>query len=143
MFRYLKFIAVIIGLLAITFAYLFFHNQRAQNNAPQTETPAPEEQVFIEMTPTEDCTNECSQYQGDQEKYNYCRAVCGFTVENGVLAPPTSADAELSHDYQVKESAVKESDIKKCQEIKDTNIRNSCQARVTEDVFEQQGGNGF
>ena len=145
-FKFFSVFALLLIVTLIAFIYFFLNSHQTQESVPPTMTEIvipPKEQFFIEITPAKDCSNECTQYQNDQEKYDYCRSVCGFTVENGVLKPPVSTNPELSNDYQLRESAVSEKNIKKCQEIKDTNIRNTCQARVTEDLFEKQSGNGF
>ncbi len=138
------FFLILCLLISAVAAYFFLQYRDSINEpVPTPKTETPEEQPFLEIAPQNDCTNECVQYQNDQEKYNYCRAVCGFTVENGVEKPPVSNNPELSSDYQTKDAAVNEKNIKKCEEIKDANIKSTCKARVTEDLFEQQGGNGF
>lgn len=125
-------------------AYFFFWHQKKKDISPiPEEAPVEEERTFIDIAPQTDCSNDCQEHQGDQEKYDYCRTVCGFTIEDGVVKPPTSTDPELSQDYQKKDTAVNEKDIQKCQDINDENIKKTCRARVTEDMLEAQGGNGF
>jgi hypothetical protein len=92
--------------------------------------------AYTEISPREDCSNECSSFKEDAEKYTYCRAVCGFTSEEGVAKPPTSADPGLSNDYTLREDAIRERNIRKCTLIIDTNLRATCQVRVTEDLLE-------
>ncbi len=145
MLRRSKIFFLLILLLLVSAAAYFFLQYRGSIDepVPNPETETPKEQSFLEITPQNDCSNECVHYQNDQEKYHYCRAVCGFTVENGAEKLPVSSNPGLSSDYQAKEAAVSEKNIKKCEEIQDANIKSTCKARVTEDLFEQQGGNGF
>lgn len=137
------FFSILILIILAGGSYFFWHQKQTTPSSNSQEAPQQEEQTFIEIDSQNDCSNECTQYQADQEKYNYCRAVCGFTVEEGVTNLPTSDNPELSKDYETKEAAVNEKNIGKCDEIKDGNIKKTCRARVTEDVLSQQSDNGF
>jgi hypothetical protein len=135
-------LSILLLIITLVGAYFFWQHQK-KNAQPAEEPQTQEEQTFLDIAPQTDCTNDCQEYQSDQEKYNYCRSVCGFTVEDGVVKLPTSNDPVLSQDYQTKEAAISEKNIEKCGEIKDGNIKKTCQARVTEDMLDAQGGNGF
>lgn len=86
---------------------------------------------------SEDCMKECSTFQSLPDQYVYCRSVCGLpltALENS--SPVQPADSNLEKDLQQKNTAIKESDLSKCEAIKDTQLKKSCQVRVTEDLLE-------
>ena len=88
--------------------------------------------VFTEILPS-DCSNECVNFQGEDEKFRYCQSVCGFSSsENGVS---TEAPA-YQKSVEQREAAIKNKDLSACSEIKDANLRKSCEVRVTEDMLE-------
>ncbi len=109
-----------------------------EEDSSESGVPFPEDVTthFAEILP-EDCTNECSTFQSSPDQYVYCRSVCGLpltTLENSSPVQPT--DSSLEKDLQQKNTAIKESDLSKCEAIKDTQLKKSCQVRVTEDLLE-------
>lgn len=83
-----------------------------------------------------DCRNECTDFEGDTERHDYCRTVCGLSIEEGTLQTPVSGDPTLSEDYRLRDAAIKNRSLGTCGEISDTNLRKSCEVRVTEDLLE-------
>ena len=141
--KYLSIFLLIGGVLAISI--FFYHQQESSERFEQpvmTEAsgigPEKDKPAFVEISPQMDCANECSSFKDNAEQYTYCRTVCGFTSEEGVATPSTSTDPSLSNDYTLREDAIRDHDIRKCTLITDINIRNTCQARVAEDLLEQK-----
>ncbi len=92
--------------------------------------------VYTNVSPQQDCSNECASFKDDAEKYTYCRTVCGFTTENGVPIAPAPTGSPLADDYALRDAAIRERDIRKCSLIQDSTLRKTCQVRVTEDLLE-------
>ncbi len=120
-------------------AAVFEQEDNLFEEEPSTSSvPSPEDATthFAEILP-EDCTNECSTFQSSPDQYVYCRSVCGLpltSLENSSPVQPT--DSSLEKDLQQKNTAIKENDLSKCEAIKDTQLKKSCQVRVTEDLLE-------
>ena len=107
--------------------------------AGDSVTPEPQPETYLEVT-NQDCENECRSFVSSQEHYRYCRSFCGLSDEEGVAksAPaPGSCAAKcgIESDYCHKDEAVAAKNLSKCEKITDSNIKKSCQARVTEDLL--------
>lgn len=98
------------------------------------ETPQPK--VLIEVT-QEDCAEECRAF-AEGEKKSYCRSYCGLSASEG-QAPGPSGNCEdkknIERDRCIKDEAVRNQDLSRCDDIYDQGLKKSCQARVTEDYF--------
>lgn len=131
------------GALAVFF---FFRNDSAvmmdgDKQLPATPTrtesmPASGRDSYLDTPSPIDCRNECVDFQGDAERHDYCRTVCGFSLEEGVLRAPISGNPTLSEDYNLRDAAIREHSLQKCSLIQDANLRKSCEVRVTEDLLE-------
>ena len=80
------------------------------------------------------CEQDCRSYT-DSKELRYCQEYCG-------LAPPmTTSDCtslkDLEKDYCYKDQAIAKTDPTLCEKVSDTNIRTTCQNRVTEDIVDQ------
>ncbi len=102
-------------------------------NPPQVSPQVP---VFIEVTQG-DCQNECQAFSGNEEKLGYCRSYCGFSAREGEVSPmqPCDEKSSVERDSCIKDEAVREKNIERCEDIHDQNLKKSCQARVTEEYF--------
>lgn len=89
--------------------------------------------AFLEILPS-DCQNECSVFSSQPDKERYCRNVCGLTTD----APDSgsASPAPYQESIEQKDAAIKNRDLGACSEIKDVNLRKSCEVRVTEDLLE-------
>lgn len=136
------FILTFLLLVVFSGAYFLYVNSKTSSQKGDEVSPLDRSGSFIEVS-DEACANECISFQNENEKYQYCRAVCGFTVENGTRDLPSSQVEERNKEYDIKETAVTEKNMGKCDEIDDAQLRASCQTRVTEEIFSTQNGNGF
>jgi hypothetical protein len=88
---------------------------------------------YINVTPP-DCTRECEPYKYDAKEFEYCQNVCGFS------SPTATEDcgnlSGLEKDYCIKDIAIKEKNLKKCNEIEDIKIKETCQNRIQEEFIE-------
>lgn len=84
-----------------------------------------------------DCANECTNIE-DEDKKTYCKEVCGLTG-----TPQDDSDRScdalsgLQKDYCIRDSAVKDSDLSRCTEIRDSGVRTQCQNRIQEDIIDE------
>ena len=92
--------------------------------------------AYMDITPA-DCANECEMYTGDTEKLSYCKSVCGLSLESGVASSGGDCNEKtgISRDMCIKDEAVKEQSLPRCDDIVDKNIQRSCQNRVAEDFL--------
>lgn len=88
--------------------------------------------TFLEILPS-DCQNECTSFVSEPDKERYCRNVCGLATET----PGDDSDSTVPYQESIerKDAAIKNQDLGACSEIKDTNLRKSCEVRVTEDLL--------
>lgn len=89
--------------------------------------------TFLEILPG-DCTNECGSFTENTYERQYCQSVCGLTVAGSGISETSAAPYQES--LERRESAIKNQDLGACAEITDTNLRKSCEVRVTEDLLE-------
>ncbi len=88
---------------------------------------------FLEVT-NEDCKNKCAEFETGTDQ-QYCRQICGLTPVKEVDEEDCENLTGLEKDYCLKDLAVANKDFKICQEIKDINIRETCQNRITEEIL--------
>ncbi|HRZ95251.1 MAG TPA: hypothetical protein P5262_01645 [Candidatus Moranbacteria bacterium] len=111
-------------------------NSDSENNGQETVAPK------VEFAP-KDCDNNCSRFKKDSEK-EYCQEICGTKTffedaeEEGGSSGDCASEKGVQKDYCLKDIAVGNKDYKTCNEIKDANIKKSCQNRITEDILESQ-----
>lgn len=107
-------------------------SQEVSPSPAASEMPAAT--TFIEVLPA-DCADECSTLQSSPDQYAYCQSVCGLSPDPAALMPKPS-DPNLSQNLERKNEAIQGSNLNKCGEITDTNLRKACEVRVTEDLLE-------
>lgn len=106
-------------------------SEESENPSPSVPDREPSS-VFIEILPS-DCANECTAFTHESEKFRYCQSVCGFS-------PAETGTSTKTNPYQKsieqRDAAIKNKDLSACSDISDTNLRKSCEVRVTEDMLE-------
>ncbi len=80
------------------------------------------------------CEQNCRSY-ADSKELRYCQEYCGLT-------PPMATNdctslKDLEKDYCYKDQAIAKTDPSLCKNVSDTNIRTTCQNRVTENIVDQ------
>ena len=85
---------------------------------------------------TEHCTNNCNAFAMDFKLLEYCQQVCGLVPVKDVSNCDGKKD--LEKDYCLKDLAITKKDSKLCNNIKDANIKLTCQNRILEDTIESQ-----
>ena len=112
------------------------------NNAAQSGEDSAEIAPSIEVQPA-DCDKDCTRFAKKNEK-EYCQEICGTKTffedaeESGGSSDDCASEKGIQKDYCLKDIAVGNKDYKTCNEIKDANIKKSCQNRITEDILESQ-----
>lgn len=116
--------------------------QEEAENGPEEAEPS-EPEAFsapgssYEIT-QEDCVSECEMYGTDPEKLRYCKSVCGLAATEGQedpVAPGCASGSALERDMCIKNEAVRDKNLSRCEDIQDGNLKKSCQARVTEEYL--------
>lgn len=136
--------------------------------SPTEVNPSDEVQKEVEnwdnfSAPTispKDCDGNCQKFTNQREKF-YCQKVCGFPLddpEENIDYPEDSEDDESSdtdenvsdnptdceklvkidRDVCLKDKAVRDRDFNICDQVSDFQIRKTCKARITEDIFNSQ-----
>lgn len=94
------------------------------------------EPAFFDIT-SEDCQSECVNLAEKSDTYTYCRNFCGLSFEPSPIGESkTTGQSTLNEAYTLKEEAIQKKDLSLCADIRDANIRKSCEVRVTEDLLE-------
>jgi len=88
---------------------------------------------FLEIT-HEDCENNCAEFETEIDR-QYCRQICGLAPLKKISENNCEDLTGLEKDYCLKDLAVAKKDFNVCQEIKDKNIRETCQNRITEEIL--------
>lgn len=145
----LSLIGLVVAVLGVSVYWLFFkqgevtvfEREDELSEAPLEETSlppnaseAPATSTFLEILPA-DCQNECISFQTVPDQYVYCQNVCGLSADPATPTPKPT-DPNLSQNIERKNAAIKESNLSKCGEITDANLRKACEVRVTEDLLE-------
>lgn len=101
---------------------------------PVSSTPDVSGSMLANITP-EHCDNSCQAFANDLNLFEYCEQSCGISP----IKKTSSCDdkGDIQKDYCTKDSAITNSDISICDEIKDANIKQSCRNRVTQDMIEK------
>ena len=92
------------------------------------------ENEFLEVD-NEDCENNCAEFT-EESDLRYCRQVCGLTPLKKENSNSCENLTGLEKDYCLKDLAITEKDFNVCRQIKDKNIRETCQNRITEELLE-------
>ncbi|MEN8252648.1 MAG: hypothetical protein ABFQ53_03650 [Patescibacteria group bacterium] len=79
----------------------------------------------------DDCFNNCAEVE--EEAKAYCKETCGLSEQR--YTNGCEENTGLEKDYCWKDSAIKNSNYKICEEISDKNIYETCTARITEDLM--------
>ncbi len=94
-----------------------------------------DEQKDAAYTITRDnCNNECVTIESTDKK-TYCNQVCGLTVVEHNKS--CSELDNLNRDYCLRDEAVANKDLSKCNEITDTGIKNQCVNRINEEFIDE------
>jgi hypothetical protein len=105
------------------------------------EEPAENENDEVEKTnlyevSSKDCNNDCEDFK-KKEELKYCRQFCGIKSEdNEENGDDCGKLSGLEKDYCLKDLAIKEKDLEKCEEIEDSGILKACRNRITEDLLD-------
>ena len=99
-------------------------------SVPNTQVPPPASTTYVEILP-KDCANECRAFQPSPDQYAYCQSVCGLSPDPATPAPKPS-DPNLSQNLERKNEAIRASNLNKCGEMNDTDLRNASEVRVIE-----------
>lgn len=103
----------------------------------------------FEISTSDDCKNECKDYENDINKFNYCKQICGLVpMANSNLDESISNNnknttncenlASLDKDYCWRNLAIDEKNFDNCKKIEDKNIYQQCKNRITEDIIDNQ-----
>lgn len=99
------------------------------------ERGTPDSKNLAHIT-TQHCNANCSAFAMDFKLLEYCQQVCGLAPVKDVSDCDKKKD--IKKDYCLKDLAVTKKDSKLCNDIKDTNIKLTCQNRILEDIIENQ-----
>jgi len=128
---------------------LIFSDDEEENSLPADESldeiPANKEENS-EKAPVEDllkitaddCSDECENYKDDEEDLRYCQERCGINQKPIPESLDCSDLEDLEKDYCLKNLAISKDDIKKCEEISDAGIKETCRNRIMEEILEDQ-----
>jgi hypothetical protein len=108
------------------------YNQDVQQN--QTTVPAKDSYLSITSA---DCDSQCEFFKDNQQSLEYCNQVCGLTSQTEATKKDCNELSNIEKDYCIKDEAVSKKDLALCDKIKDSNIKKTCQDRITEDIIEQ------
>lgn len=102
---------------------------------PTQEEDISEASNFFVNPTSLDCIRQCEPYKYNEKEFEYCQNFCG-------LSPATKKeDCEklkgLKKDYCTKNNAVIDKDLKECEKITDTKLKESCQKRIQESFIEE------
>ena len=99
-----------------------------QNNA--------HENVLANIT-KEHCNSQCEAFANNFEHLEYCQQVCGISPSKKVSTSDCEEKKDLAKDYCFKDLAIRKKDFSICDKIEDSNIKNACKDRITQDIIEQ------
>ncbi len=157
-----KFLIILYILIFIALSYyvvnLFVDRNQEENNQIEIKTQSetindidtdvkpptiPEEEIEsisdekkdAAYTITRDnCDNECATIESTDKK-TYCNQVCGFTVmEHNKSCTELN---NLHKDYCLRDEAVANKDLSKCNEITDAGIKDQCINRINEEFIDE------
>jgi hypothetical protein len=100
----------------------------------ETQLSDQEESSAYDIT-REDCDNECTNYENGEKEY--CRNICGLTGTKQDIVASCDDLNSLEKDYCIRDNAVQEQDLQKCDEIEDSGIKQQCQNRIQEDIIDE------
>ncbi|XLQ20247.1 MAG: hypothetical protein ACKUBY_00510 [Candidatus Moraniibacteriota bacterium] len=107
-------------------------NDSADNEITNTIETTPENTAY-DIT-TEDCTTECINIEIDSKK-DYCLQVCGLMgTSNGESCNDLT---KIERDYCLRNAAISEKNIEKCNDINDGGIKKQCENRLKEDLIDE------
>jgi len=111
--------------------------------SPKTLPPTETDEITNTITPQidatyqitrDDCANNCD-VTGDTERIDYCKQICGLTP----ITPQADSCDDLSNlekDYCLRNEAITENDLTKCQQITDSGVSKQCINRLNEDFID-------
>lgn len=86
-----------------------------------------------------DCSDNCEKFKSDKEDFKYCKQICGFFP---IIKKESRAEcADLSgneKDFCLRDLAVTKQDFRICDEISNKEIKDACNNRLIEDVFDDK-----
>ena len=94
------------------------------------------EDVLVNIT-NEHCDSECKAFANNFEHLEYCQQVCGISPSKKVSTSDCKEKKDLAKDYCFKDLAIRKKDFSICDKIEDSNIKNACKDRITQDIIEQ------
>jgi hypothetical protein len=84
---------------------------------------------------TEDCDNNCEDFDEEEGDLDYCREVCNLNNTSNV-SEDCSKLTGLNKDYCYKDKAITDKNLKLCDSVSDATIKKACKNRVAEDLIE-------
>lgn len=96
---------------------------------------APNGKMLAHIT-TEHCNTECQAFANNLQFLEYCQQVCGIIPIRTVSNCDNKKD--LEKDYCLKDLAINKQDSSICKKIEDTNILQTCQNRIAQDIIENK-----
>jgi len=94
------------------------------------------ENVLANIT-NEHCNSQCEAFANNFEHLEYCQQVCGISPSKKVSTSDCEEKKDLAKDYCFKDLAIHKKDFSICDKIEDSNIKNACKDRITQDIIEQ------
>lgn len=94
------------------------------------------EDILANIT-NEHCDSECKAFANNFEHLEYCQQVCGISPAKKVSTSDCKEKKDLAKDYCFKDLAISKKDFSICDKIKDSNIKDACKNRITQDIIEK------
>lgn len=129
-------------------ASLFQELTRDVPKTPEAEEPEieieEEEDTEIERDDSgdprinrKDCDSSCDKFKENKEDLKFCRKLCGiFPVEKKEERSECENLQGSEKDFCIRDLAVTKKDFKICDEIKDKRIKDACNDRIIEEMFD-------
>lgn len=93
------------------------------------------ENVLAHIT-AEHCNSECKAFANNFDYLEYCQQVCGISPIKEVSQSDCEDKNDLVEDYCWKDLAIAKKDFSICNKIEDSNVKETCKNRITQDIIE-------
>lgn len=85
-----------------------------------------------------DCENECVDFKNNESNFEYCQKICGFIqIEKKESKGECENLSGSKKDFCLRDVAVTKKDFDICEEIEDSEIKEACQNRITEELLDE------
>lgn len=86
-----------------------------------------------------DCGNNCEKFHDNKENFKYCKKLCGFSpVAKKEYRAECGSLGSTEKDSCLRDLAVAKKDFKICDEINNKKIKDTCNDRIIDDIFEEK-----